>query len=244
MPAQLPFTALLNHVFAAPANAVLNALHIYPKYPAQPMDNAFAMEILVFGALMLFFILVRASLSVEKPGKIQMSAEWIHEFVDDQAHSIIGHGYERYVPFFTCIGIFVLLSNLLGLIPKFEAPTSKPWVPLGIAVLTFIYYNYHGVREQGIVNYLKHFMGPIWWLAPFMIPIEILSHLARMLSLTVRLYANMFAGDMVTLIFFSLVPIGIPAAANGLHLAVSFIQAYIFMLLAMIYVGQATAHDH
>jgi F-type H+-transporting ATPase subunit a len=244
MPAQLPFTALLNHYFAGPANAVLNTLHVHPKYPAQPIDNAFAMEILVFGALLLFFILVRASLSVEKPGKIQMSAEWIHEFVDDQAHSIVGHGYERYVPFFTCIGIFVLLSNLLGLVPKFEAPTSKPWVPLGIAALTFIYYNYHGVREQGIVNYVKHFMGPIWWLAPLMIPIEILSHLARMLSLTVRLYANMFAGDMVTLIFFSLVPIGIPAAANALHLAVSFIQAYIFMLLAMIYVGQATAHDH
>ena len=244
MPAQLPFTAFLNHHFAGPANAVLNAVHVHPKYPAQPIDNAFAMELLVFGALLLFFILVRVSLNVEKPGKIQMSAEWIHEFVDDQAHSIVGHGYERYVPFFTCIGIFVLLSNLLGLVPKFEAPTSKPWVPLGIAVLTFIYYNYHGVRAQGLFTYLKHFAGPIWWLAPLMIPIEILSHLARMLSLTVRLYANMFAGDMVVLVFFSMVPVGIPAIFNGMHLGVSLIQAYVFMLLTMIYLAQATAHDH
>lgn len=240
----MPFTSFLNHHFAGAANVVLHAVHVQPKYPNQPMNDAFAMELLVFSALMLFFILVRASLSVEKPGRLQMSAEWIHEFVDGQAHSIVGHGYERYVPFFTCIGIFVLLCNLMGLVPNLMAPTSKPFVPLGIAVLTFIYYNYHGVREQGILNYLKHFAGPIWWLAPLMIPIEILSHLARMLSLTVRLYANMFAGDMVTLIFFSLVPVGIPAAANALHLLVSFIQAYIFMLLAMIYVGQATAHDH
>jgi len=241
---QYPITTFLNHHFAGPANAVLSAVHVHPKYPSQPIDDAFAMELLVVGLLLAFFILVRATLNVEKPGSIQMSAEWIHEFVDGQAESIIGHGYERFVPYCTCIGLFVLLCNLLGLVPNLMSPTAKPWVPLGLAALTFLYYNYYGVREQGIIGYLKHFAGPIWWIAPLMIPIEILSHLARMLSLTVRLYANMFAGDMVTLIFFSLVPVGIPAATNGLHLAVSFIQAYIFMLLAMIYVGQATAHDH
>jgi len=244
MPAQLPFTALLNHYFAAPADAFLNVVHVHPKYPSQPIDNSFAMEMLVFLILILFFIAVRASLSVEKPGRVQMCAEWIHEFVDEQAHSIVGHGYERYVPFFTCVGLFILMSNLMGLVPNLESPTAKPWVPLGVAVLTFLYYNYQGVRTQGIVGHAKHFAGPIWWVAPLMVPIEILSHLARILSLTVRLYANMFAGDMVVLVFFSLVPIGIPAIFNGMHLAVSLIQAYIFMLLAMIYVGQATAHEH
>jgi len=202
------------------------------------------MEVLVFAALIVFFILVRATLNVEKPGVIQMSAEWIHEFVDGQAESIIGHGYQRFVPYCTCVLLFVLLSNLLGLVPHFMSPTAKPWVPLGIAVPTFLYYNYWGVREQGVVGYAKHFAGPIWWIAPLMVPIEIISHVARVLSLTVRLYANMFAGDMVVLVFFSLVPIGVPVVFNGLHLFVSLIQAYVFMLLAMIYLAQATAHDH
>ena len=244
MPVQLPFTAFLNHYFAAPANALLNLVHVHPKYPAAPIDNSFAMEVLVVAALLLFFIAVRATLNIEKPGAIQQTAEVLHEFVDDQAQSIVGAGYERYVAYCTCIFIFVLLCNLMGLIPHFESPTAKPWVPLGIATLTFFYYNYHGVREQGIVGHAKHFAGPIPWIAPLMIPIEIISHLARVLSLTVRLYANMFAGDMVTLVAFSLIPIAIPAAANGMHLAVSIIQAYVFMLLTMIYVGQATAHDH
>ena len=148
MPVQLPFTAFLNHYFAAPANALLNLVHAHTKYPRAPIDNSFAMEVLVVGALLLFFIAVRATLNVEKPGAVQQSAEMIYEFVDSQAESIIGSGYERYVPFFTCIGIFVLISNLLGLVPHFEAPTSKPWVPLGIATLTFLYYNYQGIREQ------------------------------------------------------------------------------------------------
>jgi F-type H+-transporting ATPase subunit a len=147
------------------------------------------------------------------------------------------------VPFVTVIFVFVLLSNLLGLLPGFISPTAKPWVPLGIATLTFLYYHYHGVRENGF-GYIKQFLGPIWWIAPLMLPIEIISHLARILSLTVRLYANMFAGDMVTLAFFSLVPIAIPAVFLGLHLGVAIIQAAVFMLLAMIYLGQATAHDH
>jgi F-type H+-transporting ATPase subunit a len=244
MPAQLPFTAFLNHHFAASANALLSLVHVHPKYPDAPIDNAFAMELIVVGALLLFFIAVRSSLNVEKPGGVQQTAELIHEFVDGQAESIIGHGYERFVPYCTCIAIFIVLCNLMGLVPKFESPTAKPWVPLGLAVLTFLYYNYYGVREQGIFGYIKHFGGPIIWISPGMFLIEVLSHLARMLSLTVRLYANMYAGDMVTLIFFSLVPIAVPAATNALHLGVSLIQAYIFMLLTMIYLGQATAHDH
>jgi len=117
-------------------------------------------------------------------------------------------------------------------------------VPLGIAVLTFLYYNFYGFREQGVVGYLKHFAGPVWWIAPLLFPIEIISHCARMMSLTIRLYANMFASDLVTLVFFSLFPLAIPAVFLGLHFAVSLIQAYVFMLLAMIYLSQAVAHEH
>ena len=113
-----------------------------------------------------------------------------------------------------------------------------------MALLCFLYYHYYGFREQGVLGYLKHFLGPIWWVAWMMLPIELISHFARILSLTVRLYANMFAGEMVTLVFFSLVPVAVPVVFMGLHLGVALIQAYIFMLLTMIYVSQAVAHDH
>ena len=96
----------------------------------------------------------------------------------------------------------------------------------------------------GAVGYIKHFAGPVWWMAWLIFPIEIVSHLARVMSLSVRLYANMFAGDLVTLVFFSLIPIGIPVIFLGLHIFVSMIQAFVFMLLTMIYLSLAVAHEH
>lgn len=244
MPVQLPFTALLNHYFGGVANAILHVLHIQPHYAQAPIDNPLAMEILVFLLLVLFFIATRVTLNVEKPGPVQHIAEMLHGFVDSQAEAIIGHGYERYVAFATVVLSFVLLCNLVGLLPGgFISPTAKPWVPLGVAIPTFLYYNWNGIRVQGVVGYIKHFLGPIWWISWLMLPIEIISHLARVLSLTVRLYANMFAGDMVVLVFFSLVPVAIPAIFLVLHLGVSIIQAYVFMLLSLIYLAQATAQE-
>jgi F-type H+-transporting ATPase subunit a len=225
------------------ATQVLHAVHVQPYNPHAPITETFAMEILVLGLLFIFFVLVRLSLNVEKPGPIQQIAEMLHGFVSGQADSIIGHGAQRYVMFTTCVLMFVLTSNLLGMVPGLLAPTSVATVPLGVALLCFFYYHFHGVRENGL-GYLKQFVGPIWWISWMMLPIELISHFARVLSLTVRLYANMFAGEMVTLVFFSLVPIGIPIVFMGLHLGVALIQAYIFMLLTMIYVSQAVAHDH
>jgi F-type H+-transporting ATPase subunit a len=243
MPVELPFTALLNHYFAGVANAVLAMLHMHPKYPQRPIDNILAMEILVALVLLAFFALVRVTLSVEKPGPAQHIAEMLHGVVSDQAESIIGHGYERFVPYVTVVFIFILLCNLIGLIPGFITPTSKPWVPLGLASLTFLYYQYQGVRANGF-GYIKQFLGPIWWISWLMLPIEIISHLARVLSLTVRLYANMFASDMVILVFFSLIPIVGSVPFLALHLGVSIIQAVVFMLLTLIYLSQAVAHEH
>jgi F-type H+-transporting ATPase subunit a len=244
MHGQTAFTAFLNQHFGGLANSILQAVHVQPKFADAPITNAFAMEILVLLILLAFFVLVRISLNVEMPNAVQQVAEMIHGFVSDQAESIIGHGSQRYVLFTTCVLLFILLGNLLGMIPGLIAPTSNPTVPLGVALLTFLYYNFHGLREQGPVGYLKHFLGPIWWISWMMLPIEIISHLARILSLTVRLYANMFAGEMVTLVFFSLVPFAIPVVFMGLHLGVALIQAYIFMLLTMIYLAGAVAHEH
>jgi F-type H+-transporting ATPase subunit a len=238
-----PITATLNKYFGNLATQVLHAVHVQPYNAQAPITQTFAMELLVLGLLLVFFVLVRISLNVENPGTIQQIAEMIHGFVSGQAESIVGSGSQRYVMFATCVLLFVLSSNLLGMVPGFLAPTSVATVPLGVALWCWFYYHYHGIREQGF-HYFKQFIGPIWQIFPLMLPIELISHLARILSLTVRLYANMFAGEEVTLVFFSLIPIGIPIIFMVLHLGVALIQAYIFMLLTLIYVSQAVAHDH
>jgi len=245
---ELGITHFFNLFFGAFFGWLMQLVGLHPAHPHAPINDVFALEMLVVFGLIAFFIVVRLTLSAEKPGPAQQVAELVNEFVGGLGDQVIGHGYERYQAFVTCIFLFVLLNNLIGLlvglIPGVVTPTGQPAVPLGIAVLTFLYYNYHGVRVQGPVNYLKHFAGPFWWLAWLMFPIEVVSHLARMMSLTIRLYANMFASDMLTLVWFSLVPIAVPAVFLGLHAFVSLIQAFVFMLLAMIYLSLAVAEEH
>jgi F-type H+-transporting ATPase subunit a len=243
MPEQLWFTELLNHYLGAPVAALLHTLGIRPEYPQAPISNAVAMEVLVVLLLLAFFLFVRARMSVDKPGGMQHIVETVEEFVAEQAHGVIGHGYERYVPYALAVGYFILLANLLGLIPGFESPTASPVVPLGCAVVTFIYYHFHGIRTHG-AHYVKQFIGPVWLLAPLMLLIEIVSHFARILSLTVRLFANMFAGDMVTLAFFSLVPVLVPVVFLGLHLGVALVQTFIFVMLTLVYLGMAVSEEH
>ncbi len=243
MPEQLWFTEILNRFLASPVTALLRALHVEPTYPQAPITNAVAMEVLVLGFLLLLFLAVRAQLSVEKPSGLQHVFEGLHGFVQGQSEEVIGHHSESFIPFLMVLMFFILISNFLGLIPGFESPTASPVVPLGCALCAFVYYQVQGFRKHGI-SYLKQFMGPMWWLSWLMIPIEIISHLARVMSLTIRLYANMFAGDMVTLVFLSLVPIGIPVIFLGLHIGVALLQAYIFVLLTMVYLAGAVSEEH
>jgi F-type H+-transporting ATPase subunit a len=244
MPPQLFFTKLLNSLFAAPVDRLLAAVHAPAAYPQAPITNTVAMEFLVFLILVAYFIAVRVSLNVEKPGGVQHLAEMTNEFVSEQAEQIIGHGSEKFVGYLTTLMVFILACNLMGLAsPWLESPTANVAVPLGLALVTFIFYHFHGVRANGFA-YIKQFLGPVWWLYPLLFPIEIISHLARVLSLTVRLYANMFAGDLLTLAFFSLIPVGVPLIFLGLHLGVAVVQAYVFMLLATIYLSLAVSHDH
>ena len=240
---QLWFTKILNHYFGAMTTAALRQLGIEPAHPRHPIDNIVSMEVLAVLLLIIFFLAVRSRLSVEKPGKLQLSVEMAEEFIGNQAEEIIGHDYRHHLSFILALGFFILLCNLLGLVPGFESPTANPSVPLGCAVATFIYYNFYGIRRHG-AGYIKQFLGPMWWLAPLMFLIEIVSHFARILSLTVRLYANMFAGDMVTLAFFSLVPILVPVAFLGLHLFVALVQTFIFVILATVYIGMAVSSEH
>lgn len=240
---QLWFTALLNRLFGGPILALLEAVGVHPKHAATPISNSFAMEVMVALFLLTFFTAIRLRLSVDEPGALQHAIEGIETFFGNMGHEIIGHHYTKYHAYIVTLGLFILSCNLIGLLPSFESPTAVAIVPLGCAILTWCYYHFQGLRANGF-GYFKHFMGPVWWLAPLMLPIEIFSHTARLLSLTVRLYANMFAGEMVTLVFFSLVPIGVPIIFEGLHIGVSLIQTYIFTILACVYLGEATAHEH
>jgi F-type H+-transporting ATPase subunit a len=247
MPESFALVRLLNDLFMGVEVKAFQSIGVAPADAAQQavkVNQALGLELLVAGGFIAFFVLVRLTLSVEKPNPAQQIAEVIHEVGGGLADQIIGHGYERFQAFVTCIFLFVLINNLLGLIPGIAAPTTFPSMPLGLALTTFAYYNFQGVRAQGLGGYLKQIAGPIWWMAWLLFPIEFVSHLARILSLTIRLYANMFASDMVTLGFFSLVPVGVPAIFLGLHVFVSAIQAFVFMLLSMIYISLAVSHEH
>jgi F-type H+-transporting ATPase subunit a len=141
------------------------------------------------------------------------------------------------------IFLVIFFMNLLGLIPGFVAPTMFPWVPMGMACSIFVFYHIAGVKANGF-GYIQQFLGPVWWLVILMFPIEIISHAARPLSLTLRLYANMFAGEQVTNSFVALTKVVIPVLFIGLHAFACILQAYIFMVLAMVYVGGAVSHEH
>ncbi len=243
MPEQLWFTEILNHLFAGPVTSLLLSLGIKPKYPTAPIPNSFAMEILVFAFLLVLFVMVRSRLSVDRPGALQHTFESVEGFIQGQSDEIIGHHSEGYTAFLVALGLFILFCNLIGVIPGFESPTAVPIVPLGCALCAFVYYHTQGFKHAG-VGYLKQFAGPVLALSPLMLPIELISHLARVLSLTIRLTANMLDGDLVTLVFISLVPIGVPIVFMGLHIGVSLLQTYIFVLLTTVYLQGAVSEEH
>jgi len=264
MPTQLLITEFLNAHFAGPVDSLLHALHVQPASPAAPITNSFAMELLVFAVLVAYFIVVRLTLSVEKPAPAQHLAEMTHEFVSEQGEQIIGHGFERFTGYLTVLLLFILLCNLLGLIPGLESPTANVVVPLGFALVTFVYYHYHGVRAHGFA-YIKQFLGPVWWLSWLIFPVEIISTTARILSLTVRLWANILASELIYNIFLGLfvglttwgwtknvglgvvlgiLPALLPIAFIALHIFVAIVQAYIFTILPSVYLGLATADEH
>ncbi len=241
---ELWLTSLFNRTLADPANAVLNAVNFPAKDPANPWTDWLVCEIAVVVFTIVLFAYLRARLSVDRPGKLQHIFEVIYEFIYAQAEEIVGHDHgPRYVAFFGTVFIFILFMNLIGLFPGFESPTMSPNVPLGLAVITFLFYNGTGIKEHGF-GYIKQFLGPMLIIAPLILLIEIISHFARPLSLTVRLWANMFAGEQVYVTFVSLTKLIIPVIFIGLHTFVSVLQAYIFMVLAMVYVGGAVSHEH
>jgi F-type H+-transporting ATPase subunit a len=238
---ELGLTHLFNDYLAGPANAARQLVGLMAE--ERPWSNAIAVEVLVALLLMLIALIVRSSLSPDKPGGLQHTFESIYGFIKKSAQDAGMEHPEKFMAYFATIFIFIASMNLIGLIPAFESPTMFVYVPAGLAVWTFLYFNVAGFRAQGL-GYLKHFAGPIWWMAPLMFPIEIISLFIRPLSLTVRLYGNMFAGEKVTLVFVDLTKLVIPVIFMGLHVFVALVQAYVFTMLTMIYMAGATSHGH
>ena len=245
---ELGLTTLFNHYLAALGNALRPLIGL--PTAEHPWDNSIVMELLVVALLVVTVAILRSRLSVDKPGKLQHIFEMLHEFFTTTVNEIGIHHGEKYIPYIGTIFIFILSMNLIGIVPAFESPTMVHWVPAGLALVTFVYFNAVGFQAHGI-KYLAHFAGPVRFPNPianvaiilFMLPIEIASVLIRPLSLTVRLYGNMFAGEQVTSVFLSLTKIIIPVIFMGLHVFVAFVQAYVFFLLTTIYVSVATAHE-
>jgi F-type H+-transporting ATPase subunit a len=236
-------TALFNKYLAGPGDTMLSWVGMKAESPGHPWANYVVMEILVAAIIVVLFALLRPRLSMDRPGKFQHVFELIFCFLREQTDDVVGHGGRPYMAFFGVLFIFILFANLIGLIPTLESPTMFPPVPLGCAMATMLFYNAVGIKQQGILHYLGHFAGPVWWLAPLMFPIEIISNMVRPLSLTVRLYANMFGGEKVTLAFMGLLPFLVPIPFMGLHIFVGVLQAYVFTLLTMVYVGEVMPHE-
>jgi len=157
---------------------------------------------------------------------------------------VIGSQSRKHFPLLACIFVFLFVSNLSGLIPGFPSPTTNLNTNFAIALCVFIYFNAMGIREHGLWGYLRHFMGPLAYLAPLIFAIEIFGTFVRPVSLSLRLYFNMYVDHLVLGLFSSLVPVLIPVVFMILGIFVSFVQAFVFTLLSGIYVSLATAHEH
>lgn len=236
-------TWLFNKYLAGLGNWLLSLFNLHAEHPRHPWTNFITMQILVAAIIIVLFAVLRPRLSMDRPGKTQHIFETIYTFLRGEASDSIGHEGPKFLPFLGTLFIFILFSNLIGVIPGFESPTMNPSVPAGCALLVFIYYNFMGFKQQGVFSYLKHFAGPMPMLAPLMVPIELISHMARPLSLTIRLFANMLAGEKVTVVFLGLTYLIAPAVFMGLHVFVSFLQAYIFVLLTMMYLSETVPHE-
>ncbi len=195
--------------------------------------------------IILFILLAKAMLKRMSlvPGGLQNVFELAVSGLDGMVGDIMGEKGKAYFPLIATLAFYIFVSNLLGLIPGFMPPTAILNTTAACAVIVFVMTHFIGVKEHGF-SYIKHFMGPVWWLSPLMLPIEIVGHLSRPLSLAMRLFGNMTGHELVVMILLFLVPFGVPVLMSIMGLLVAFIQAFVFALLSMIYLGGALEEAH
>jgi F-type H+-transporting ATPase subunit a len=245
---ELWIVSAINAVFGPVAAAILHALG--REVPAHGDIIPDYLAIIIFLTLLLtaFSLFVRSRLSVESPGKLQIVLEDAVTGLLGILDDIVGPKGRRYLPLVGTLGILIWACNLAGLVPGLMAPTSNYNVTLGCAITVWVYYHFQGIKEQGIGPYFKHFAMPPGappWIAPIMLPIELISHFSRVLSLSLRLFGNIFGEELVILILASIVPFLVPLPMMLLGLLTGSLQALIFVMLTMIYLGGAVqSEDH
>lgn len=186
---------------------------------------------------------VRLSMKIIPTGW-QNVVESVAITVYDQCESIIGHGGSKFMPLVGTLVFFVFTSNLIGLIPGCESPTSNVNTNIALALTVFVTYNFVGMRKHGILGYFKLFLGPVWWLAWLIFPIEIISHLARPITLAMRLFGNIKGEDLVIFVLLFLVPLVLPMFMMAFAVFTSALQTMVFALLTMVYLQGALAEEH
>ena len=217
---------------------LLEPLHISDKASI----DAIAYTWLVMALLLLLsFLATRAIKTI--PGALQNFMEVVINGIEEMVVETMGEHGRPYFPLVATIGIFVLVSNLIGLIPGFFPPTANINTTAACAIVVFLSTHVVGIKHHGI-GYVKHFCGPVLWLIPIMFFIEVIGHLSRPVSLTMRLFGNMNGHELILIIFFGLAPFLVPLPMMLMGVLVSFIQAFVFMLLTMIYIQGSLEEAH
>jgi F-type H+-transporting ATPase subunit a len=230
-----------NRVFGPPLAAVLGLVGVEVHDPLHVVPDYLVMVLIVAVILALFLGLASRRLSLV-PGGRQSVVEMIVQLFEGLVVDTVGPEGRKYLPVIGTVGLFVFGCNMIGLVPGFMSPTSKLNVTLGCALVVFFYYHWQGVKAQGL-KYFKHFMGPIPALAPLMIPIEVISHFSRPVSLSMRLFGNIFAEELLIVIMASIIPFLLPLPFMAVAIFTSIIQSFVFVLLSCIYISGAVAHE-
>lgn len=239
-----PINALLTAVFGVPPAAWQKAMGLAGVEGAWLPDHVI-MALLVVLIVGVLLFSARRSFSLDHPSVLQQILELLLSSLTNLCEDVIGHGKGKtFVPFITGLAFFIFISNFFGLIFFLQPPTANTSTTFALSLTAFLFYNIVAVVKQGPLGWLKHMAGPVWWLAPLMMPVEIISHLARILSLALRLFGNIFGEHTATGIFIALVPFAIPWAMMGLGIIGAIIQTFIFVMLTAVYLSEATAAEH
>jgi len=244
---ELWIVQLFNAIFGPLVAKIGGLLGYHFENPAKPIPDYIVMVYLIVAFLVVIAFILRSRLSVDNPGKLQIVFEDMVGGLRGMLTDIVGPKGPDFLTLVGTVGAFILVANLIGLIPGLMAPTSSINVTLGCAITVWLFYHIQGVKAQGILSYVKHFAAPPGaplFIAPIMFPIEIISHFSRVLSLSLRLFGNIFGEELVILILFSIVPFLVPLPMMFLGVITSSLQAFIFVMLTMIYLGGAVAVEH
>ncbi|HXT30637.1 MAG TPA: F0F1 ATP synthase subunit A [Vicinamibacterales bacterium] len=236
----------VNAVLGKPVAALLGALGFHVEGP-DVIPPHIVMTMLIVAVITVVCLIMKSRLSVDRPGKFQILLEDGVLAVRGLLREWIGPEGDQYLPLIATFGLFILLANYSGLVPGLVAPTSNINVTVGCAITTWVFYHFQGLRKQGVVNYLKHFAVPPGapvWMAPLMLVIEVISHTSRLLSLSLRLFGNIFGEELVIVILGSIIPFIVPLPMMFLGLITGGLQAFIFVLLSIIYLQAAVAVEH